>query len=207
MSGYTISVAPAAGPESAEDALTSPVPAGVNSRAFQLEQWNWDVFISHAGEDKPFGRSLHRRLKHVGMRCFLDEVSLREGSDAPVAMEAAVRSTQIAVVLLSEQFFVKDWPQRELRWFLEGRPASRHTLLPVFLGVTVQRCQELAAPAGLAEVCKITGMRHKDELCLGIPVTLEATLVRIVQAVCRLTRMKYQEMPVEQARVCLHEWA
>ena len=110
--------------EGAEDAATSSVPAGVNSRAFQRKHWNWDVFISHAGEDKAFGHSLYSRLKHVGLRCFLDEVSLQEGCDAPVAMEAAVRSTQIAVVLLSEEFFVKTWPQRELRWFLEGRPAS-----------------------------------------------------------------------------------
>ena len=183
--------------ESAEDAATSSVPAGVNTRAFQLDQWDWDVFISHAGQDKRFGRSLHRRLKHVGLRCFLDEVSLQEGCDAPVAMEAAVRSTQIAVVLLSEEFFAKTWPQRELRWFLEGRPASRHTILPVFLGVTVERCQELAAPAGLAEVCSITGLRHRNEMHLGIRVTLQATLVRIVQAVCRLTRMEYRGMPDE----------
>lgn len=50
----------AADSESAEDAATSSVPAGVNTRAFQLGQWDWDVFISHAGEDKAFGRSLHR---------------------------------------------------------------------------------------------------------------------------------------------------
>lgn len=122
---------------------------------------------------------------------------MREGCDAPVAMEAAVRSTQIAVVLLSEEFFIKTWPQRELRWFLEGRPADRHTILPVFKGVTVKRCQELAAPAGLAEVCGITGVRHRNEMCLGIPVTLEATLVRIVRVLCRLTGIEYHEMPDE----------
>ena len=133
--------------EAAADAAISFVPAGANTRAFQLEQWGWDVFISHAGEDKAFRRSLYSHLKLVGLRCFLDEVSLMEGCDASVAMEAAVRSTQIAVVLLSEEFFAKTWPQRELRWFLEGRPASRHTILPVFLGVTVERCdaQTLAA--------------------------------------------------------------
>ena len=183
--------------ESAEDAVISSFPAGVNSLAFQLEHWDWDGFISHAGEDKAFGRSLHRRLKHVGLRCFLDELSLQEGCDAPVAMEAAVRSTQIAVVLLSEEFFAKTWPQRELRWFLEGRSASRHTILPVFLGVTVERCQELAAPVGLAEVCSIAGVRHKNEMCLGIPVTLEATLVCIVRVLCRLTGVEYSEMPDE----------
>ena len=183
--------------ETAEDAALTSVPDGDNPRAFQLRQWDWDVFISHAGQDKSFGRSLHRCLQHVGLRCFLDELSLPGGCYAPVAMEAAVRSTQIAVVLLSEEFFAKTWPRRELRWFLEGRPASRHTILPVFLGVTVERCQELAVPAGLAEVCSITGLRHRNEMRLGLPVTLQATLVRIVRVLCRLTGMEYREMPDE----------
>lgn len=190
-------LASAAGQEGTEDAPTSSVPAGSNSRAFQLEHWDWDVFISHAGQDKSVGRCLHRRLEHIGLRCFLDDISLRVGCNAPVAMEAAVRSTQIAVLLLSEEFFSKDWPQRELRWLLAGHQASRHTLLPVFLGVTVERCQELAAPAGLAEVCAITGVRHRNELIRGIQVTLEATLLRIVRMVCAQTGMQYCAMPNE----------
>ena len=87
------------------------------SRQFQLEQWDWDVFISHAGQDKRFGRGLHRRVEQVGLRCFLDDMSLRVGCDAAVAMQAAAQSTQVAVLLLSEEFFTKEWPQRELRWF------------------------------------------------------------------------------------------
>lgn len=115
-------------------------PPGPPHRAFQLERWAWDVFICHAGEDKAFGRCLYRRLVRIGLRSFLDEESLRVGGDAPAAMEAAVHSSQLAVVLLSEEFFRKPCPQQELRWFLEGHTASRSTVVPVFLGVTVERC-------------------------------------------------------------------
>ena len=118
----------------------SPAPPGTPNRAFQLERWAWDVFICHAGEDKAFGRCLHRRLVRIGLRSFLDEESLRVGGDAPAAMEAAVHSSQLAVVLLSEEFFRKPCPKQELRWFLQGHTASRSTVVPVFLGVTVERC-------------------------------------------------------------------
>ena len=117
-----------------------PAAPWVHSPRFQLELWAWDVFICHAGEDKPFGLCLYRRLVRAGLRSFLDEVSLRVGGDAPAAMKAAVHSSQIAVVLLSEEFFQKPWPQKELRWFLERRKASRSTVVPVFLGITVERC-------------------------------------------------------------------
>ena len=52
------------------------------------------------------------------------------------------------------------------------------------------RCKELAKPAGLAAVCDITGVRQAGEqLELGIPVNLEATLIRIVDELCSLTGM------------------
>ncbi|KAK9819479.1 hypothetical protein WJX81_002053 [Elliptochloris bilobata] len=156
---------PAPVPAGAGDAPSSPplpgTPSRAPSRAFQLERWAWDVFICHAGEDKAFGLCLHRRLVRLGLRSFLDEQSLRVGGDAPAAMQAAVRSTQVAVVLLSEEFFRKECPQRELHWFLEGCPASRNTVVPVFLGVTVERCAELAARVGLVqELCGLTGLQY-----------------------------------------------
>ena len=121
--------------------LSSQELLGIPSRNFQLERWAWDVFICHAGEDKDFGRCLHWRLLRAGLRSFLDEASLRMGGNAPATMKAAVHKTQIAVVLLSEEFFRKSCPQQELGWFLESRKASRSTVLPVFFGVTVKRCE------------------------------------------------------------------
>jgi hypothetical protein len=57
---------------------------------------------------------LRKRLVRLGLRAFLDKPSLAVGESAPQALEAAVRSTRIAVVLLCEEVFQKAWPQREL---------------------------------------------------------------------------------------------
>ena len=110
-------------------------------RQFQLNHWSWDVFICHAGKDKRFGQRLHERLLQHGLRAFLDQESLVVGMAAPQSLEEAVKATQIAVVLLSEQFFAKAWPKRELRWFLEDSCESRLAIIPVFLGVTQGRCE------------------------------------------------------------------
>ena len=110
------------------------------TRKFQLQQWSWDVFICHPGEDKPFAILLHRRLQQLGLRSYLDKESLSAGSAAPHLLEAAVKSTQIAVVLLSEEFFVREWPQRELRWYLDAHSERKHLLIPVYLGLTNKRC-------------------------------------------------------------------
>lgn len=51
---------------------------------------------------------------------------------------------------------------------------------------------ELAEPAGLSAVCKISGVRQAGQQFAGIPVNQEATLDRLVQALCGLTGVQYQ---------------
>ena len=159
------------------------------SRAFQLERWAWDVFICHAGPDKNFARLLRKYMLPLGLRCFVDEDSLHPGDHACQAMEAAIRSTHVAVVLLCEEFFQQEAPQRELRWFLEKGRLSSSVVLPVFLGITVERCHELAAPLGLAALTGIVGVRHASEgqRFAGMPVHEEETMHRVIQSVRDIT--------------------
>ena len=168
--------------------MDGPGPAML-SRAEQLQMWTSDAFICHAGEDKPFAMLLHDRLGKLGLRTFLDEASLEIGYSAAEALEAAVKATHVAVVLLCEEFFQKEWPRRELGWFLQRHLAGRSKLVPVFLGVTHERCKQLASTAGLEAVCDVTGIRHAGERTrvMGRPVMHEATLDRIVQAVRDIT--------------------
>ena len=156
---------------------------------FRKEVWTWDVFVCHAGEDKPFARFLRKRLQELGLRCFVDEDDLHVTDNAPVAMDSAVRRTYIAVILLCKEFFRKEAPQRELRQFLEDNGAFRNQVIPVFLGVSVEECEKLAQKAGLADVVKITGVRHAYERSRfeGRPVHLEETMLRIVREVCHIT--------------------
>ena len=39
----------------------------------------WDVFLSHAGENKPFAEDLCERLGQMGLRAFVDKVALKPG--------------------------------------------------------------------------------------------------------------------------------
>lgn len=161
-------------------------------RDFQKELWTWDVFVCHAGPDKPFALALRKRLP-AELRCFVDEDSLLVGDHATVCMERAVKSTQIAVILLSHTFFSKNGraPQTELRWILDDWADDRIKMVPVFLGVEVNECKKLARKAGqgLKKVCEVTGLRHMCERCTvnGRTVTREDTMREIVFKVRALT--------------------
>ena len=105
----------------------------------------WDVFISHAGKraDKPFARALKELLERCwgDIRIFLDDPSLVPGSDALSAMQAAMESTHVAVLLLSTEFFCRSATKHELALLLDRHREHRVQLLPVFLRLTVEDCQ------------------------------------------------------------------
>ena len=118
---------------------------------------NWDVYISYAGNraDKPFARALCALLERTGwgVRVFLDEMCLQP-SDPYSAIEAAMESTAVAVLLFSPEYFERSATKEELQ-FLHSRHARHHVqLLPVFLRMTVEECKRslaaVIAPGKLA---------------------------------------------------------
>ena len=161
-----------------------------SSREFQIDNWTWDVFVCHAGPDKPFALALDKRLP-PDLRCFVDEESLLGGDHATACMENACKTAQIAVILLSGDFFIREDPRQELQWILENSKGGRTTVVPVFLGVTVKKCWKLARQygQGLEEVCDFTGIRHMCEWRTldGRAVTREDTMNKVVNHVRALT--------------------
>ena len=159
------------------------------SREFILEYWRWDVFVCHAGPNKDFARLLGKKMRDIGLRCFVDEDSLRIGGNAHEDMQAAAKSTHIAVVLLCKEFFKRDAPKRELGWFLKECDQDRNKVIPVFFRITVEECEELAREFGLEAVTGIAGLRHireRDNLT-GEPVHVERTMHRIIENVARMS--------------------
>lgn len=113
--------------------------------------YDWDVFISHAGNkaDKPFARALQELLERCwpDARVFLDDASLRPGADAQAAMQAAMESTHVAVLLLSAEFFQRSATKGELEVLLDRHRLHRVQLLPVFLRMRVEDCKRHLAEA------------------------------------------------------------
>jgi hypothetical protein len=89
----------------------------------------WDVFISHASEDKTaVARPLAERLREMGLRVWLDEAQLRVGDSLRAKIDEGLAQSRYGVVILSHAFFEKRWPQRELG-ALFSRP---NAVLPVW---------------------------------------------------------------------------
>jgi hypothetical protein len=98
----------------------------------------WDVFISHASEDKePFVQALADRLVKADVRVWLDTFVLKLGDSLRRSIERGLSSSRFGVVVLSPRFFAKEWPQKELDGMAALEVDSRKVILPIWHDVGV----------------------------------------------------------------------
>ena len=79
------------------------------------DQPEWDVFISHAGEDRaevaePIADALIKR----GYRVWLDQHQLGIGDRLFSKIDDGLKKSRFGLVILSPHFFLKKWPEAEL---------------------------------------------------------------------------------------------
>lgn len=94
---------------------------------------DFDFFISHASEDKDeFVRSLAEELSSRGAKVFYDELTLRVGDSLRRNIDRGLATSKFGVVVLSEHFFKKEWPARELDGLVAQEVAGRTRILPIW---------------------------------------------------------------------------
>jgi len=93
----------------------------------------WDVFISHASEDKDaVARPLRDALTRKGITVWLDEAQMRIGHSLRRKIDDGIRSSRFGVVILSQPFFRKGWTNHELDGLVTRTVAGEQSLLPIW---------------------------------------------------------------------------
>lgn len=99
----------------------------------------WDIFISHASEDKEeIARQLAEALQQVGLKVWYDEFSLKLGDSLRRSIDQGLRESKFGLMILSPNFFAKEWTQRELDGFTAREISSGKVILPVWHNVTYE---------------------------------------------------------------------
>jgi hypothetical protein len=95
---------------------------------------SYDLFISHASEDKDaIARPLYEALKARGLSVWFDEAELTLGDSLRRKIDDGLARCRYGVVILSPRFLQKDWPQRELDGLVARETEDgRKAMLPVW---------------------------------------------------------------------------
>jgi Domain of unknown function (DUF1883)/TIR domain len=101
------------------------------------DQRTFDVFISHASEDKDeVVRPLAEALRSAGLDVWYDEFELRIGDSLRRKIDRGLASSRFGVVVLSKAFFGRGWPEYELDGLVTRTITGDQILLPVWHNVT-----------------------------------------------------------------------
>ena len=97
----------------------------------------YDVFISHATEDKDsVVRPLAHALQARDVAVWYDEFELRVGDSLRRKIDAGISCSRFGIVVLSGAFFAKSWPQYELDGLVTMAISGKQVLLPLWHGVS-----------------------------------------------------------------------
>lgn len=98
---------------------------------------DFDVFISHASEDKDdLVRPLAQALQDRGLDVWYDEFTLKIGDSLRRKIDSGIARSRFGIVVLSPPFFAKGWSQYELDGLVTMSVSGAQVLLPLWHGIS-----------------------------------------------------------------------
>ena len=101
----------------------------------------FDVFISHANKDKEdLIEELYQSLNTLGVNIFYDKESLEWGDNWKDRILNGTKKAEFAIIVISENFFDREWTERELAEFLNRQNRNGQKLiLPILHNITTEQ--------------------------------------------------------------------
>ena len=96
----------------------------------------FDIFLSHATEDKGFVRPLAQKLRGDGYLIWYDELELKLGDSLSKKIDYGLANSRFGIVVLSNSFFNKNWTRRKLRGLVIRDTAEEKIILPIWHNIT-----------------------------------------------------------------------
>jgi len=98
---------------------------------------NYDVFISHASEDKDeIVRPLAYALRKEGLKVWYDEFELKIGDSLRRKIDMGLSRSKFGIVVLSNNFIKKGWTNYELDGIITKANTGEQVVLPIWHNIT-----------------------------------------------------------------------
>ena len=133
----------------------------------------YDVFISHASEDKDsFVNEFADELKKRGVKVWIDDIAIRWGDSLRTKIDHGLKSSKFGIVVISRHFIKKGWTNYELDGLFEKEMNGGKTILPIWHDISKKEVQDFSPSlAGRKAMTtgNMTAAEIADELASLLP--------------------------------------
>ena len=128
------------------------------------EQREYDVFISHASEDKDeIVRPLAVKLQSMGLKIWYDEFELKIGDSLRRKIDKGLANSRFGIVVLSTAFISKGWTNYELDGIVTKVISGQQVILPIWHNITKQQVIDYS-PSLVDKLARNTAINTIEEI-------------------------------------------
>lgn len=139
----------------------------------------YDVFISHANKDKiEYVDELKESLDKLKIKIFYDKDFLEWGDNWKQRILDGVKESEFAIIVISENFFDREWTEKELNEFLNRQNRNgQKIILPILHNITIEQLQT-KYPA----IADIQALNSSTYTCDEIALQFAGQLIKRLKA-------------------------
>ena len=125
----------------------------------------YDVFVSHATEDKEsFSDEFVRILQEeYGLKVWYDAVSIKWGDSIRTEIDKGLKKSKFGVVILSRSYISKYWTNYELEGLFQRESNGGKLILPIWHNITKQEVQNFS-PSLAGKMAMSTAFMTPNEI-------------------------------------------
>ena len=123
-----------------DDTLILKVSEHYNKKSDKI----YDVFLSHASKDKSdYVEELKQTLDILGIDVFYDKDTIEWGDEWKKKIYEGLKKSEFAIIVISENFFDREWTELELKTLLERQnDEGQKLILPILHNITTEQLRD-----------------------------------------------------------------
>ena len=130
----------------------------------QIEDVEYDVFISHATEDKKtFVEDLVNALREKAVKVWYDSLNIKWGDSLRTQIDNGLKKSAFGIVVLSENYIEKVWTRYELEGLFNIEMTQGKTILPIWHNITKQQVMNFS-PTLAGRMALSSALMTPDEI-------------------------------------------
>lgn len=156
-----------------KQAPLSTMPSLVHNRGFGIDvdidnDPEYDVFISHASEDKDeIVRPLANALVEKGVKVWYDEFEMKIGDSLRRKIDKGLANSRFGIVVISKDFIKKGWTNYELDGIITKAVSGEQIILPIWHNITKKEVIDFS-PSLADKLARNTAINTVDEIASEI---------------------------------------